>query len=66
MYSGEYDACDVTLSVDAHRASLKICLTTVGNEHTTFGKPANDLPRIVTHAREHYIHTHTSPLFKTR
>ena len=23
MYSGEYDACDVTLSVYAHRASLK-------------------------------------------
>ena len=30
MYSGEYDACDVTLSVYPHRASLKICLTTVG------------------------------------
>ena len=23
MYSGEYDACDVTLSVYPHRASLK-------------------------------------------
>ena len=23
MYSGEYDACDVTLSVYTHRASLK-------------------------------------------
>jgi hypothetical protein len=23
MYSGEYDACDVTLSVYSHRASLK-------------------------------------------
>ena len=23
MYSGEYDACDVTLSVHPHRASLK-------------------------------------------
>ena len=37
MYSGEYDACDVTLSVYPHRASLKnmpdhggkICLTTL-------------------------------------
>jgi hypothetical protein len=31
MYSGEYDPCDVTLSVYPHRASLKIkiCLTTV-------------------------------------
>ena len=38
MYSGEYDACDVTLSVYPHRASLmKICLTTVGIEPTTFG-----------------------------
>ena len=23
MYSGEYDACDVTLSIYPHRASLK-------------------------------------------
>ena len=40
QYSGEYDACDVTLSVYAHRASLvgiDICLTTVGIEPTTFG-----------------------------
>ena len=37
MYSGEYDACDVTPSVYPHRASLKICLTTVGIEPTTFG-----------------------------
>ena len=37
MYSGEYDACDVTLSVYPHRASLKnICLATVGIEPTTF------------------------------
>ena len=40
MYSGEYDACDVTLSVYPHRASLKICLTTVGIEPTTFEIPA--------------------------
>jgi hypothetical protein len=37
MYSGEYDACDVSLSVYPHRASLKLCLTTVGIETTTFG-----------------------------
>ena len=37
MYSGEYDACDVTLSVYPQRASLKNVLTTVGIEHTTFG-----------------------------
>ena len=40
MYSGEYDACDVTLSVYPHRATgqaSKICLTTVGIEPTTFG-----------------------------
>jgi hypothetical protein len=31
MYSGEYDACDVTLSVYPHRASLKnMPVTTVG------------------------------------
>ena len=28
MYSGEYDACDVTLSAYPHCASLKICLST--------------------------------------
>ena len=35
MYSGEYDVCDVTLSVYPHRAGLKICLATVGIEPTT-------------------------------
>ena len=37
MYSGEYDTCDVTLSVYTHRASLKLCLTTVRIEPKTFG-----------------------------
>ena len=39
MYSGEYDACDVTLSVAyIHTGQAwKICLTTVGIEPTTFG-----------------------------
>ena len=37
MYSGEYDACDVTLSVYPHRASLKNMPATVGIEPTTFG-----------------------------
>jgi hypothetical protein len=32
MYSGEYDACDVTLSVYPHRASLKNMPDTVGIE----------------------------------
>ena len=31
MYSGEYDACDVTLSVYPHRASLKNMLGHGGN-----------------------------------
>ena len=31
MYSGEYDACDVTLSVYPHRASLKIMPVHGGN-----------------------------------
>jgi hypothetical protein len=37
MYSGEYDACDVTLSVHPRRASLKNMPGTVGIEPTTFG-----------------------------
>jgi hypothetical protein len=38
MYSGEYDARDVTLSVYPHRGQAwKICLATVGIESTTFG-----------------------------
>ena len=38
MYSGEYDVCDVTLSVHPHRASWKVnCLATVGIEPATFG-----------------------------
>ena len=48
MYSGEYDACDVTLSVYPHRASLKNMPDHGGNrtydlwntspiEPTTFG-----------------------------
>ena len=37
MYSGEYDTCDVTLSEYPQRTSLKLCLTTVGIEPTTFG-----------------------------
>ena len=36
MYSGEYDACDVTLSVYPHRASLKN-MPDHGIEPTTFG-----------------------------
>jgi hypothetical protein len=35
MYSGEYDVCDVILSVHPHRASWKICLATVGIEPAT-------------------------------
>ena len=37
MYSGEYDACDVTLSVYPRRASLKNMPDMVGIEPTTFG-----------------------------
>jgi hypothetical protein len=32
MYSGEYDACDVTLSVYPHRASLKNMPVYGGNQ----------------------------------
>ena len=37
MYSGEYDACDVTLSVYPHRASLKNMPDHGGNRTYTFG-----------------------------
>ena len=37
MYSGEYDACDVTLSVCPHRAGLKNMPGHGGIEPTTFG-----------------------------
>ena len=36
MYSGEY-VCGVTLSVHPHRASWKVCLTTVGIEPKSIG-----------------------------
>ena len=44
MYSGEYDACDVTLSVYPHRASLKMCLATVGTE-----KVVGSIPTVARH-----------------
>ena len=34
--SGEYDVCDVTLSMHPHRASWKVCLTMVRIEPVTF------------------------------
>ena len=37
VYSGEYDVCDVTLSVYPHRASLKNMPATVGIEPTNIG-----------------------------
>ena len=37
MYSGEYDVCDVTLSVHPHRASRKVNLATVEIEPAPFG-----------------------------
>ena len=44
VHSGEYDACDVTLSVYPHRACLKILPAKVGIEPTTFGILAQALP----------------------
>jgi hypothetical protein len=35
MYSGEYDVCDVTLSVHPHRASWKVSFAMVGIEPAT-------------------------------
>jgi hypothetical protein len=37
MYTGEYDAYDVTLSVHPHQAGLKMCLGTVEIKPTTLG-----------------------------
>ena len=36
VYSGENDVRGVTVSLNPHRGSSKICLTTVGIEPTTF------------------------------
>ena len=44
MYSGEYDACDVTLSVYPHQASLKNMPDHGGNRTYAFGHQANALP----------------------
>jgi hypothetical protein len=41
-YVREYDVCGVTLSVHPHRASWKVCLTTVGIEPETFGIDPGD------------------------
>jgi hypothetical protein len=51
MYSGEYDACDVTLSVYPHRASLKN-MPVLGIEPTTFGILAyfSSLPGVDIHS----------------
>ena len=45
MYSGEYDACDVTLSVYPHRASLKNMPDHGGIETKVVGS----IPTVVRH-----------------
>ena len=59
MYSGEYDACDVTLSVYPHRASLKNMPDHGGNrpdrvaqlaEHwASIPKVVGSIPTVVRH-----------------
>ena len=49
MYSGEFDACEVTLSVYPHRTSLKTMPDAVGIEPTTFGILAHILE--ISHTR---------------
>ena len=55
MYSGEYDACDVTLSVYPHRASLKDMPDHGGNRTYDFGilasipKVVGSLPTVIRH-----------------
>ena len=44
MYSGEYDACDVTLSVYPHRASLKNM-----PDHGGIPKVVGSIPTVVRH-----------------
>ena len=60
MYSGEYDACNVTLSVYPHRASLKTCLATEGIEPTTFGILVQSSFNLATRScRFEYVARHT-------
>ena len=44
MYSGEYDACDVTLSVYPHRASLKN-MPDHGGKITLISKELDSVPK---------------------
>ena len=48
MYSGEYDACDVTLSVYPHRASLKN-MPDHGGNRTSIPKVVGSIPTVVRH-----------------
>ena len=62
MYSGEYDACDVTLSVYPHRASLKNMPVYGGNQ--TCGQAYfSSLPGVDIHSEykhhKHHIHLST-------
>ena len=46
MYSGEYDACDVTLSVYPHRASLK---NMPDHDWASIPKVVGSIPTVVRH-----------------
>ena len=52
MYSGEYDACDVTLSVYPHRASLKNMSDHGGNINQLLHYFACVMPRLTRNSRE--------------
>ena len=65
MYSGEYDACDVTLSVYPHRASFKKNMPAdhSGNRWTSIPKVAGSIPTVVRHifqARPVWIYTQSN------
>jgi hypothetical protein len=58
MYSGEYDACDVTLSVYPHWAILKIYLTTV--VFHGIPKVVGSIPTVVRHIFPVWIYTQSN------
>ena len=68
MYSGEYDACDVTLSAYPHRASLKNM--PVHGENQTRGQAYfSSLPGVDIHSEQHHkhhIHLRAQYIFTSR
>ena len=49
MYSGEYDACDVTLSVYPHRTSLNNMPDQGGNRNITYSNRPDRVAQLAEH-----------------